>query len=53
MHSQDMRTVTFLSSCVQATWLMEFVGGALRRLRALAAAASSTGHDSTSAAAHI
>ncbi len=42
-----------LSSRVQATWLMELVGGARRRLRALAAAASSTGHDSTSDTAHM
>lgn len=41
------------SSRVQATWLMELVGGARRRLRAFAAAASSTGHDSTREFTHM
>lgn len=42
-----------LSSRVQATWLMEGLGGARRRLRAAAAASSSMGQDSTSEDAHM
>ena len=44
---------TLLSSMVQATWLMEGLGGARRRLRAAAAASSSMGQDSTSEDVHM